>query len=79
MILVTPRLRSGEGVGGHFKHIDISWMDKAPTYQVANLDQCRAPKRYGQHFYRHIDESWYLHGHAAVLTLKGVLLRSAPL
>jgi hypothetical protein len=43
----------------HWMHIDISWMDEVPTNQVTNLDQCRAPKRDGQHFYRHIDESWY--------------------
>jgi len=45
---------------GHWRHIDISWMDEVPTNQVSNLDQCRVPKWDGQHFYRHIDEQWYL-------------------
>jgi hypothetical protein len=46
---------------GVWRHIDLSWMDEVPTNQVTNLDHCRAPKRFGdrQHFYRHIDESWY--------------------
>jgi hypothetical protein len=44
----------------HSMYIHISWMDEVPTNQVTDLDQCRAPKRDGQHFYRHIDESWYL-------------------
>jgi len=48
------------GYFGHWRHIDISWMDEVPTNQVTNLDQCRVPKWDGQHFYRHIDEQWYI-------------------
>jgi hypothetical protein len=52
----------GWGWGSHTRHINISWMDEAPTNQVTSLDDCRAPHRYGdrQYFYRHIDEHWYL-------------------
>ncbi|MGO8926282.1 MAG: hypothetical protein ACLQU3_05245 [Limisphaerales bacterium] len=52
-------------VGGHFgahTDIEVSWMGKAPTNQVNNLDRCRRPGPSGdrQYYYRHIDESWYL-------------------
>ena len=48
------------GLFANWRHIDISWMDAVPTNQVINLDQCRTPKRDEQHFYKHIDEQWYL-------------------
>ena len=52
----------GWGWGSHTRHIDIFWMDRTPSNQVINLDDCRSRDRYGdrQYFYRHIDDNWYL-------------------
>jgi hypothetical protein len=50
------------GTFGRWRHIDIAWMDTAPTNTVTSLDECHIPPWAGDGrlFYRHIDENWYL-------------------
>ena len=48
------------GFGGDTRHVDLCWLDHAPTNQVLRLDDFyKTPKRRHPVF-RRVDENWYL-------------------
>ncbi len=53
----------GWGWAGNTRHIDICWMDEAPTNQIPSLDGYRSkgPRSFfPEGAFRHVDENWYL-------------------
>jgi hypothetical protein len=48
------------GWGGNTRHIDICWMDHAPTNQVSSLDDYYRNSTRPRRVFRHIDGNWYL-------------------
>ena len=50
----------GSGFGGDTRHVDLCWVEHAPTNQFASLDAFYKTPRPRRPVFRHIDEKWYL-------------------
>ncbi len=50
----------GAGFGGDTRHVDLCWLDHAPTNQTARLDDFYKTQKPRHPIFRHIDENWYL-------------------
>ena len=52
----------GWGWAGHSWHLEICWLDQAPTNLIATFDNYRGRSSYEHPFiaYRHVESNWYL-------------------